>query len=64
MDQALWSCVSRRVTKDLETGEVLADEDVAGMSDDELRRPLDKPRKLRVEFYSQTSSSWADQLDE
>ena len=64
IDQALWPCVGRRITKDLETGEVLADEDVIGMSDDELRRPLDKPRKLRVEFYSSTSSSWADLLDE
>ena len=64
MDQALWPCVGRRITKDLETGEVLADEDVIGMSDDELRRPLDKPRKLRVEFHSSTSSSWADVLDE
>ena len=27
-DQALWSCVARRITKDLETGEVLADENV------------------------------------
>ena len=64
MDQALWPCVGRRITKDLETGEVLADEDVVGMSEDELRRPLDKQRKLRVEFYSSTSSSWADLLDE
>ena len=64
MDQALWPCVGRRITNDLETGEVIADEDVTRMREHELRRPLDKPRKLRVEFYSQTSSSWADQLDE
>jgi hypothetical protein len=31
-DQALWSCVARRITKDLETGEVLADEDVTQMT--------------------------------
>jgi hypothetical protein len=64
MDQALWPCVGRRITKDLETGEVIADEDVTEMSEDELRRPLDKPRKLRIEFYSSSSSSWADLLDE
>ena len=64
MDQALWPCVGRRITKALETGEVIADEDVTGMSEDELRRPLDKPRKLRIEFYSSTSSSWAVLLDE
>ena len=56
------------MTRDLKDGEVLADEEVTGMSDDEFRRPLDIPRKLRVklrvEFYSQTNSSWADQLDE
>jgi hypothetical protein len=56
--------VGRRITKDLETGEVIADEDVTEMSEDELRRPLDKPRKLRIEFYSSSSSSWADLLDE
>ena len=37
---------------------------VIGMSDEELRRPLDNPTKLRVEFYPSTSSSWADLLDE
>ena len=35
-DQALWSCVARRITKDLETGEVLADEDVTQMTKEEL----------------------------
>ena len=49
-DQALWPCVARRITKDLETGEVLADEDVTKITNDELHRALDKPRKLRVDF--------------
>ena len=49
-DQELWPCVGRRITKDLETGEVLADVDVVGMDDETIRRPLDKPRKLRPEF--------------
>ena len=47
-DQGLWPCVARRITKDLETGEVLADENVTEMRNDELQRALDKPRKLRV----------------
>ena len=37
-DQALWSCVARRITKDLETGEVLADDDVTQMTNEELHR--------------------------
>ncbi len=44
-DQALWSCVPRRITKDLETGEVLADEDVTHMTKEELHRTLLRPRK-------------------
>ena len=31
-DQALWTCVARRITKDLKTGEVLADEDVTQLA--------------------------------
>ncbi len=51
-DQNLWPCVARRITKDLETSEVLADEDVTHMTNGELHRTLDKPRKIRVEFYA------------
>ena len=51
-DQALWPCVARRITQDLETSEVLADEDVTQMTSEELHRTLDKPRKIRVEFYA------------
>ena len=47
-DQNLWPCVARRITKDLETSEVLADEDVTQMTNEELHRTLDKPRKIRV----------------
>ena len=45
-DQALWPCVARRITKHLETGEILADEDVTQMIKEELHRTLDKPRKM------------------
>ena len=37
-DQALWPCVARRITKALEIGEVLADEDVTQMTKEELHR--------------------------
>ena len=37
-DQGLWPCVARRITKDLETSEVLADEDVTQMTNEELHR--------------------------
>ena len=37
-DQSLWPCVARRITIDLETGEVLADEDVTQMTKEELHR--------------------------
>ena len=43
-DQSSRSCVARRITKDLETGEVLADEDVTEMTKDKLHRTLDTPR--------------------
>ena len=51
-DKHLWPCVARRITKDLETSEVLADEDVTQMTNEELHRTLDKPRNIRVEFYA------------
>ena len=34
------------------------------MDPKELHRLLDRPRKLRVEFYARTTGSWADLLDE
>ena len=40
-DRGLWPCVARRITKDLETGEVIADEDVTQMINEELHRALD-----------------------
>ena len=63
-DQGLWPCVARRITKDLETGEVLADENVTDMINDELHRALDKPRKLRVDFYAHVDDHDADQVKE
>ena len=63
-DQALWSCVARRITKDLETGEILADEDVTQMTKDELHRTLDKPRKIRVEFYAHLNDSDAEKSED
>ena len=62
--QGLWQCVARRITKDLDTGEVWADEDVTKMTNDELHRTLDKPRKLRVDFYAHTEGYGADQSEE
>ena len=62
--QGLWPCAARRITKGLETGEVLADEDVTKMTNDELHRTLDKPRKLRVDFYAHTEGDGADQSEE
>ena len=63
-DQALWPCVARRITKDLETGEVLADEDVTKMTNDEPHRTLDKPRKLRIDFYAHSEDYGVDQSEE
>ena len=63
-DQALWSCVARRITKDLETSEVLADENVTHMTKEELHRTLDRPRKIRVEFYAHLNSDEADRSEE
>ncbi len=64
MGQALWPCVGRRITKDLETGEVLADENVTQMTKEELHRTLDKPPKIRIEFYSHSNSDEADGSEE
>ena len=63
-DQALWPCFARRITKDLETGEVLADEDVTQLAKGELHRTLDKPRKIRVEFYAHLNDSDAETSEE
>ena len=45
-DQSLWQCVARRITKDLEQSAVLPDENVTQMTNEELHRALDKPRKI------------------
>jgi hypothetical protein len=63
-DQSLWPCVARRITKDLETSEVLADENVTQMTNEELHRTLDKPRKIRVEFYAHLNCDEADRSEE
>ncbi len=63
-DQALWSCVARRITKYLETGEVLADEDVTQMTKEELHRTLDRPRKIRVELYAHLNNNEAGRSEE
>ena len=63
-DQAIWPCVARRITKDLETGEVLADENVTKMTNNELHRTLDKPRKLRVDFYAHLEDYGEDQSED
>ena len=48
----------------METGEVLADEDVTQMTKEELHRTLDKPRKIRVEFYAHLDDNKADGSEE
>ena len=63
-DQGLWPCVARRITKDLETGEVRADEDVTQMTTEKLHRTFDKPRKERVEFYAHLNGDDADRPEE
>ena len=63
-DQALWPCRARRITKGLETGEVLADENVTRMTNDELHRTLDKPRNLRLDFYAHLEDYGVDQSEE
>ena len=42
-----------RRTADLDTGEVLEDIPVVGMCRNELSRKLDRPRKLKVEFFGE-----------
>ena len=63
-DQALWPCVARRITKYLETGEVLGDEDVTQMTKEELHRTLDKPRKIRVEFNAHRTARHCRRTEE
>ncbi len=48
----------------METGEVLADEDVTQLTKGELHRTLDKPRKIRVEFYAHLNDSDAEKSEE
>ena len=52
-DQERWKHVHRRVTYDRDTQELLADECVQNLKRSQLYRGLDKPRRLRVEFYLQ-----------
>ena len=42
-----------RRTADLDAGQVLEDAPVVGMCRNELSRKLDRPRKLRVEFFGE-----------
>ena len=49
--QHLWPKVQRRVTRDLDTGEVISDEVITGLSLKELYRALDRPRRLHVQFF-------------
>ena len=51
--QCLRPRVVWRRTADLDTGEVLEDVLVASMCRNELSRKLDRPRKLRVEFFGE-----------
>ena len=48
----------------METREVLADEDVAQMTKEELHRTLDNPLKIRVEFYAHPDDDKADGSEE
>ena len=48
--QAKWPTICRRITSDLDTGELISDEDPRGMQNDELYRALDKPRRLASSF--------------
>ena len=48
----------------METGEVLADEDVTQLTKGELHRTLDRPRKIRVEFYAHLIDSDAEKSDD
>ena len=63
-DQSLWPCAARRITTYLETGEVLADDDVTQMSDEELHRALDRPRRIRVDFYAHSNNDDSDKSEE
>ena len=46
-----WLYARRRITTDLDTGEPISDDQVVGMSSAHLHRPLDKPRRLKIEFH-------------
>ena len=50
-DKDRWRYVHRRVTYARDAGECLSDESVEGLSNAQLYRELDQPRRLRVEFY-------------
>ena len=53
--------VSRRITHDRDTEELLADECTLGKSAAQLTRTLDKPRRLRVEFHFSNDDSSMEQ---
>ena len=46
-----WKLVVRRVTRDSDTGLVISDELVRGVTDDVLYRLLDKTRNINTTFY-------------
>ena len=46
-----WQYVRRRIATDLDTGEPISDDQVVGMSNKRLHLPLDKPRRLKIEFH-------------
>ena len=50
-DRGGWKYVYRRLTYDRDTGELLSDESVEGLTNAQLYRELDQPRRLRVEFH-------------
>ena len=50
-DRDRWRYVYRRVTYDRDTGTCLSDESVEGLTNAQLYRELDQPRRLRVEFH-------------
>ncbi len=60
-DFVLWKHVCRRVTWGRDAGEELADDNLFDMGKGDLRRALDKPRRLRAEFsYKQDGIVRAD----
>ena len=50
-EEEVWQYVRRRITHDLDTDDFISDDQVVGMSNADLCRALDKPRRLRIEFH-------------